>query len=152
MANEVVYGKKFNDDVAQDRATKIREAAKNNKRQSKKKNIEQVASAISGKASKKALDKIFLNFNNGIWSLTLYVVPLLGLTFILSFLLVLALVMEKFFASRLKEKGISVEISMITKMYTWGSMVVHLFITLIIYFLIYIMLNPMDFALEALGL
>ena len=152
MADEAAQSEEFNNAVAQDRATMIREVAKKDKKSAEEEKTKQAVSSATGKISKKALDKLFLNINNIIWGLTAAILPLFGLTLLMSILLILALLLKKFVAGSLEKKGLSVEISFITKIYTWGTLFAQLLLTVIVYSIIYMIINPLDFGLDALGL
>lgn len=148
MVETVAQENDFNESVAQDRATMIREAAKNNKIEG---GGNMVMQAATGKATKSVLDKALLTANNLIWGMAVAILPLFGLTFLLSFLLILALLLKRLFTARLEEKGINVEVGMGMMMYTWGTFFAQLLITVVIYAIIYMVVNPTGVLKEVLG-
>lgn len=144
MAGELTTAKEFEESVVEDRATAIRESAKQNSDEDKS----DPTKAIGDQASKKVLDKVFLNINNSIWGLTFSLIPLLGLTLLMSAGLIIALFLKKVIGSSLEGKGFSLEISLLTLLYTWGTFVVQLLLTVFVYAIIYIIVNPLDFVLD----
>ena len=126
----------YNESVALDRATMIREAAK------KKASISSTeVSAIAGKSGKKVLSQYLVLANNGIWGLAAGIIPLLGLTLLLSLLLIFALFIKSLIASRLKEKGVDVSLSLWSIIYTWFTFLAQLAITGGIIAIIYMLID-----------
>jgi len=148
MVAELITAEEFEESVDRDRAAAIREAAKKNIGDSK----DDISKTITGQASKKVLDKFFLNVNNSIWGLSFMLFPLLGLTLLMSTVLILALFLKKVLGSVLEEKGFSLEVGLLSMMYTWGTFIAQLLLTVLVYTLIYMIVNPVDFTLDILGL
>jgi len=149
MVETVAQENDFNESVAQDRATMIREAAKNNKKEGS--GAEMAMQSATGEATKSVIDKALLTANNFIWGMAVAILPLFGLTFLLSFLLILALLLKRLFTASLEEKGIKVEVGMGMMMYTWGTFLAQLLITVVIYAIIYMVVNPTGVLKEVLG-
>jgi len=148
MVAELITAEEFEESVDRDRAAAIREAAKKNIGDSK----DDISKTITGQASKKVLDKFLLNVNNSIWGLSFMLFPLLGLTLLMSTVLILALFLKKVLGSVLEEKGFSLEVGLLSMMYTWGTFIAQLLLTVLVYTLIYMIVNPVDFTLDILGL
>ncbi|MFW0862086.1 MAG: hypothetical protein ACKKL6_00660 [Candidatus Komeilibacteria bacterium] len=148
MVAELITAEEFEESVDQDRAAAIREAAKKNVSDAK----DNVTSAITSEASKRVLDKFFLNVNNSIWGLSFMLFPLLGLTLLMSVVLILALFLKKILGSVLETKGFSLDVGLLATMYTWGTFIIQLLLTVLVYSIIYMIANPVDFTLDAIGL
>jgi len=148
MVEAAIKSEEFNKSVAQDRATMIRESAK--KKGSK--DVSDLVGIATGKGTKKILDKFFLNANNVIWGSAITFIPLFGLTLLMSLGLVLLLFLKRLFAASLEDKGFDVKISLWVMIYTWGTLLAQLILTVVIYAMIYILVNPVGVGLDALGL
>ncbi len=150
MASNTVTAEEYKDSVAKDRVASIRKAALKSAGKQSSSKITGEKGVIS--LAKKPLDKIFLNFNNAIWGISITVIPLLGLTLLMSMGLVLGLLLKRTLADSLEKRGMSLEISMPILMYTWATFILQIILTIVVYTIIYIIVNPLEVGLDALGL